>query len=55
MFDWLFGVLVLLADVYAIVRIVNSSASAGGKAIWIVIVLLLPILGLIAWFFAGPK
>ncbi len=49
------GLLILIANVYAIVKIVQSGASTGAKVIWIVLILLLPILGLIIWFFAGPK
>ena len=51
----LFGLLVLIANVYAIVKIVQSKASTGAKVIWIVLILLLPIIGLIIWFIAGPK
>ena len=51
----LFSLLVLIADVYAIVNIFNSNASTGSKVIWIVVVLVLPIIGFIAWFFAGPR
>ena len=49
------GILVLLADIYAILQIAQSSASTGNKAIWILVVLLLPIIGVVAWYFAGPK
>jgi hypothetical protein len=48
------GVLILLADVYAILQIAQSSASNGKKALWIVLVLLLPIIGVIIWYLAGP-
>ncbi len=48
------GLIILLADIFAIYKIANSSESIGIKLLWIVIVLILPILGLIAWFFAGP-
>ena len=51
----LFSLLVLIADVYAIVNIFNSHASTGSKVIWIVVVLVLPRIGFIAWFFAGPR
>lgn len=50
----LFGVLVLIADIYAILKIAQSSASDGKKALWIAIVILLPLLGVIAWYFLGP-
>ena len=50
----LFGVLVLIADVYAILRIAQSSSGNGKKAVWIVAVLLLPVLGVIVWYLMGP-
>jgi hypothetical protein len=49
------GILVLLADIYAILKIAQSSAATGAKALWIVVVLLLPVIGVIAWYFAWPK
>ena len=49
------GLLLLVADVYAIVKTVQSGAGTGAKVLWIVLILLLPVLGLIIWFIAGPK
>jgi len=49
------GVLILIADVWAILNIFQSAASTGSKALWIVLVLVLPLLGVIIWFFAGPR
>jgi len=49
------GLLILVADVWAIVNIAQSSASTGKKVLWIVLVLLLPVLGLILWFLLGPR
>ena len=51
----IFGILVLIADVWAILQIFQSNASTGSKALWIVLVLLLPLLGVIIWYFAGPR
>lgn len=48
------GILVLIADVYAVLKIAQSTASDGKKAIWIAIVILLPMLGVIAWYLTGP-
>ncbi len=48
------GILVLIADVYAILKIAQSSTSDGKKAIWIAVVVLLPMLGVIAWYLMGP-
>jgi hypothetical protein len=51
----LLGVLILIADVWAIISIFQSSASNEKKALWIVLVVLLPVVGLILWFFLGPR
>lgn len=48
------GILILIADIYAILKIAKSSTSDGKKALWIVVVLLLPVLGLIIWYLMGP-
>jgi hypothetical protein len=49
------GFLVLVADIWAIVSVVQSGASTGGKVLWIVLILLLPVLGFLIWLFAGPR
>lgn len=51
----IWGLLVLIADIWAIVNIFQSSASTGRKVLWTVLVILLPVLGFILWFFLGPK
>lgn len=51
----LWGVLILAGDVWAIINIFQSSASNEKKLIWIVAVILLPLLGLILWYFLGPR
>jgi hypothetical protein len=51
----LFGLIVLIADVWAIVNIFQSGADTGNKVLWIVVVFLLPLLGFILWYFWGPK
>lgn len=51
-FLWL---IVVIADVYAIIRVAQSSATPLTKALWIVAILVLPVLGLILWFLFGPK
>ena len=48
------GFLILIADIWAILKIAQSSAGNGNKAIWIAIVLVLPVLGLIIWYLMGP-
>ena len=54
-YNGLLGLLVLIGDVWAIINIAQSSATSGKKALWIVLVLVLPLLGLILWFFLGPR
>jgi hypothetical protein len=51
----LWGLIVLVADIWAIVNIFQSSATTGAKVLWTLLVVLLPVLGFIIWFFAGPK
>ena len=51
----IFGLLVLIADVWAILNIFQSSADTLKKVLWIVLVLVLPMLGVIIWYFAGPR
>ena len=51
----LWGVLILAGDVWAIINIFQSSVSNEKKLLWIIVVVLLPLLGLILWFFLGPR
>ena len=51
----LWGVILLALDIWAILNIAQSSVSNGKKVLWILIVLLLPLAGLIAWYLLGPK
>jgi hypothetical protein len=49
------GLIVLIADVWAIVNIFQSSADTAKKVLWTVLVIVLPVLGFILWYFLGPK
>jgi membrane protein DedA with SNARE-associated domain len=51
----LLSILILVADVYAIIQIVQTNETTGSKALWIVLILVLPVIGLAIWWFAGPK
>ena len=51
----LFGIIILAADIWAILKIAGSGASTGAKALWIVLILVLPVLGLILWALLGPR
>jgi succinate dehydrogenase/fumarate reductase cytochrome b subunit len=51
----LWGLIVLVADVWAIINVAQSSASNEKKALWIVLVVILPVVGFILWYFLGPR
>ena len=51
----LWGLIVLIADIWALVNILQSGADTGTKVLWIVLVVFLPVLGFILWYFIGPK
>jgi succinate dehydrogenase/fumarate reductase cytochrome b subunit len=54
-FHGILGLLLLLGDVWAIINIAQSRETNGAKALWVVLVLVLPVLGLLIWYVAGPK
>jgi succinate dehydrogenase/fumarate reductase cytochrome b subunit len=54
-YNGLFGILILIADIWAIVNILQSGAETDRKVLWTVLVVLLPVLGFIIWLFAGPR
>lgn len=55
MLEGLIGLVILALDIYAIIQVVGSAASTGAKILWILLIVVLPVLGLIIWWFAGPK
>jgi Phospholipase_D-nuclease N-terminal len=54
-YNGLWGLLVLAGDIWAVINIVQSSTSNERKLLWILVVVLLPLLGLILWYFLGPR
>jgi len=48
------GLIILIANIYAIVMIVQSSAKGLEKLLWALLVFLLPLIGLIIWYLLGP-
>ena len=51
----LFGLILLGLNIWAIVSIVGSAASAGKKALWILLIVVLPLVGFLIWLIAGPR
>jgi len=54
-YQGLFGLIVLIADVWSIVNVFQSNAETGRKVLWTVLVIILPVLGFVLWYFLGPK
>ena len=50
-----FGIIHLAIVVYAFMQIFGSTASNGKKVLWVVIVAIFPVVGIIAWYFIGPR
>ena len=59
MFDYgyggLWGLLVLIADVWAIVNVFQSGADTGKKVLWTVLIIVLPVVGFVLWLLLGPR
>jgi len=49
------GLLVLAADIWAILNVFQSSGSNGTKVVWTLVIIVLPLLGLALWFILGPR
>ena len=49
------GLLVLVLDIIAIVDVLKSSMDTGKKALWIILVLILPVIGMVLYFLIGKK
>ncbi|MGH9316230.1 MAG: PLDc N-terminal domain-containing protein [Thermoanaerobaculia bacterium] len=48
------GAVVLILDIIALVKLLQSGADAGTKVLWVVVIVLLPFLGMILYFLMGP-
>jgi hypothetical protein len=53
--EFILGLMVLVLDIYAIYQTLTSTASTTAKVVWTVVIVLLPVVGFIAWLIAGPK
>jgi hypothetical protein len=51
----LLGFLILVADIWAILSVVQSGATNGAKALWVALILFFPLGGFLIWFFLGPR
>ena len=51
----LVGLVILILDIWAIIKVLGSSATAGMQIVWVLVILFLPVIGLLLWFLFGPK
>ncbi len=49
------GLIVLVLDIIAIVDALKSSMDTGKKALWIILILILPVIGMVLYFLIGKK
>jgi len=49
------ALIVLILDIIALVDILKSSMDTGGKALWIILILILPVIGMVLYFLIGKK
>jgi len=50
----LFGLLVLILDIIALVKLLQSGADTGNKILWTLLIIFLPVLGMVLYFLMGP-
>lgn len=53
--SYILGIVIFALDVWAIASIINTNVATSTKIIWILLVAILPVVGLIIWWVAGPK
>lgn len=49
------GLLILALDIWALLGIWSSSTPTATKLVWTAVIILLPLIGVILWYFIGPK
>jgi hypothetical protein len=49
------GLVVAVLDIIAIVDLLKSSIDTGKKALWIILILFLPVIGMVLYFLIGKK
>ncbi|MGB3245206.1 MAG: PLDc N-terminal domain-containing protein [Sulfitobacter sp.] len=49
------GLIILIADIYAVYQVFTSSASGAAKIAWTLGIVIFPVVGFIVWLIAGPR
>ena len=52
--SFIIGLIILVLDIFAIIKILKSGATGLVKLLWILGVFFFPVIGLLIWYFAGP-
>jgi phospholipase D-like protein len=50
----LIGLIVLVLDIVALVKLLQSGADTGSKILWALLIILLPVVGMVLYFLMGP-
>jgi hypothetical protein len=51
----LLGLLILIADIWALVHVLGSTASVGAKVVWSLLILIFPVVGFLIWLVFGRR
>jgi hypothetical protein len=51
----LLGLLILIADIWALVHVLGSTVSVGAKVVWTLVILIFPLVGFLIWLVFGPR
>ena len=51
----LLALVILVLDIIAILEVIKSSFATSKKALWIILILILPVVGLILYYLIGRK
>ena len=49
------GLVILVLDIIAIVDALKSSMDTGKKALWIILIIILPVVGMVLYFLIGKR
>jgi hypothetical protein len=55
MLGGIIGIIVLILDIIAIGDVLKSTMETGSKALWIALIIILPVVGMILYFLIGKK
>jgi hypothetical protein len=50
----LIGLVILVLDIVALVKLLQSGADTGSKILWAIIIIFVPVVGMVLYFLMGP-